>query len=283
MNPSVSRDFPAANRWHAGSRRCLVAALACGVTGCIIPTPWIDSGAARHNIRKETPGQFQPGRTTRAEVMLALGEPDAVAPDERKLAYRSEKICAIWLVGGSYSGGGGSLEKDDYLVFQFDAGGRLRKTERSSHWLTSAALDRKLGTTAPAASRRDAGIRTETRANWLSGVDDFKARGVTEAKWVPGKLVLTASELRFFSRSKFANAPPIFILPYTTITEASEDKLFIGSLLAVRTRTGKHYAFQIQGDSAWSIDRQALREIRDFLDSKIHRHPAVKDAAARSP
>ena len=262
---------------HAGCRRrtmsrrvWFMALCLLGMTGCVIPTPGLDSGAARRNIRGQTPGQFQPGRTTRAEVMLALGEPDAVSPDERTLAYRSEKIAAIFLVGAGYTGGGGSIKKDEYLVLVFDAHGRLQKTERSSHWLGSADPALKLGLTA-ATSRRDSNIRIETRASWLSGVDDYRAKGFVGAEWVPGMLVLTNTQLRFYSGSQFGNEGAVFSLPYKAMAEAREDRLFIGRLLAVRTRAGQHYAFQIRGYSSRTIDREALGRIQQFLDSKIPR------------
>jgi len=61
--------------------------LALGTTGClIIPTPGIHTGYARTNVSVATPQQFQPGQTTREDTLLALGEPDAVAADESKLA-----------------------------------------------------------------------------------------------------------------------------------------------------------------------------------------------------
>jgi hypothetical protein len=268
MKAPVNQDCRAARCWHARPLRVLAAILMLVPAGCIIPTPGLNSGAARRNIGKQTPGQFQPGKTTRAELMLALGEPDAVSPDERKLAYRSEKIAAIFLVGAGYSGGGGSIERDEYLVFEFDARDRLQKTERSSHWFGSADPERKLGLTA-SATRRDSNIRIETRASWLSGVDDYRSRGFVGAEWLPGRLVLTDTHLRFFSKSKFGNEAAVFSLPYTALAEAREDKVFIGRLLALRTRAGQHYAFQIWGDSTWSIDRAALQKIQQLLGARI--------------
>ncbi|MCX6867218.1 MAG: hypothetical protein NTV46_13550 [Verrucomicrobia bacterium] len=240
MKLTENADSHVVSRW-------LVAALVVllGMTGCVIPTPGLDSGEARRNIRKESAGQFQPGKTTRADVMLTLGEPDAVSPDEHMLAYRSEKVAAIFLVGAGYSGGGGSIEKDEYLVFEFDERKRLRKTERSTHWFGSADPAQKLGLSA-AATRRDSNIRIETRASWLSGVDDYRKKGFVGAEWVPGTLVLTDTRLR-------------------------EDRLFIGRLLAVHTRAGQHYAFQIWGESSWTIDRAAVSKIQQFLSAKIPR------------
>lgn len=261
MKPARHHGIPAA-------RLALLAVLLGCNTGCIIPTPGLNTGEARRNINKNTAGQFQPGRTTRADVILALGEPDAVAPDEHKLAYRSEKIAAILVAGAGYSGGAAPIEKDEYLVFEFDGRGRLIKSERSTHWFTSADPSRKLGLTSNAIPR-DSDIRIECSASWLSGVDDYRTKGFAGAEWIKGRLVLTDTQLRFYSRSRFGNQGAVFSLPYKAIAEVSEDKIFIGRLLAVRTRAGQHYAFQIWGDSTWAIDRKKLGEIQQFLSAKI--------------
>ena len=237
-------------------------------TGCIIlPTPHVNTGEARRNLHPDTLTRFEPGKTTRTDVLLALGEPDAVSGDERKLAYRSQKMVGLMLVGGYGAGAAAPLTKDDYLVCEFDARGRLVKAERSSHWLGSAALEGKIG---PAGTGVQAHgkVRIDTRASWLSGVDDYRTKGYAGARWVEGRLVLTDTHLRFSSRGDFGNAPPVFSLPLRAITAATEDRVFIGSLLAIETRGGKHHAFQIWGDHKWTIDREKLGEIVALLNHR---------------
>jgi len=268
MNRSTGHALPNTARLPQWWR--LVAVTLCCLTlaGCIIiPTPQFNSGNARRNLGPDTPARFEPGKSTRTDVLLALGEPDAVSADERTLAYRSEKVAAYLLVGGYGTGAAAPLTRDEYLVCEFDARGRLTKVERSTQW-GSAKLERKV---APSGSvgGPTAKVRIDTRASWLSGVDDYRTKGFADAKWVQGRLVLTDTELRFFSRSDFGNAPPALSLPLRTLSAASEDRIFIGSLLAVHTRSGKSYAFQIWGDHKWTIDRNKQSELAAILNRKI--------------
>ena len=237
-------------------------------TGCIVlPTPHMDTGETRRNIGSQTPAQFKPGKTTRTDVLLTLGEPDATSVDERKIAYHSQKMVGVLLVGGYGTGAAAPLTKDDYLVCEFDARGRLVKVERSSHWLGSEDLERKVG--AVDTLTRDHGrIRMDTRASWLSGVDDYRTKGFAGAQWIDGRLVLTDTHLRFASRGDFGNAPPVLSVPLRSITAVTEDRIFTGSLLAVQTREGKYYAFQIWGDHKWTIDREKQREIVAMLNRR---------------
>ncbi len=262
---------------RTGCLRLALAVFLVALPGClIIPTPQFDSGETRRNLRPDTPAQFQPGKTTRTEVLLALGEPDATSADERKLAYRSEKIAAIVLAGGPGAGAAAPLTKDEYLVCEFDARGRLVTAERSTHWLDSADVTRKVGPPA-AAGPSAADVRINTRAEWLAGVDDYRTQGFTGAQWLPGQLILTDSQLRFFSRSDFGNAPPAFALPYRDLTSVAEDRFFLGRLLAIQTRTGKHYALRIWAAKKWTTDTAKLHEVLAFLNTRMARRGPGRD------
>ena len=109
-----------------------VVALMFGATGClVIPTPHSDSGYARTNVNQHAQEQFVPGKTTREDVIVALGEPDAVSMDEHHLAYRSEKVVALWIVGGGYSTTGGTIYKNRFCVFEFDSQGRFQTVRQT--------------------------------------------------------------------------------------------------------------------------------------------------------
>lgn len=249
----------------------LFALLFVGVAGCIIiPTPGLDSGETRTNIDKHTPEQFTPGRTTRAEVMLALGEPDAVTPDERKLAYRREKIAAIWLAGGGYGGGaGGSFDTDRYVVAEFDATGRLLKIAFDRYGLGSLDPD-KLLDIAAVITNRDASVHFQARANWLAGVKDYKSPGDPSAVWVSGRLVLSATELRFYGRGKFANEPPEFALSYAAMQAVRLERFYFCRLLVIDGRGGENHAFRVWGDPAGRSERETVGAAYEFLRSKIN-------------
>lgn len=117
-----------------------VLLLALAMSGCV---PIIYGAryeaSSRQNLTDEVPAFIEAGRTTMAEVVLALGDPDTVAADESWVAYASAYReggggAALVLAGGSQMGLlGGAREQMLYrrLLVRFDAAGLV----------TSASLD----------------------------------------------------------------------------------------------------------------------------------------------
>lgn len=249
------------------SMLCCVFLLA-GVTPCcvILPTPPYHSGNARDNVDAAATARFRPGKSTRADVILALGEPDAVTANERTLAYRTEKVRAILVVGGYGAGAAAPISKDEYLVFDFDGRGRLVASRTSDHW-GHADMGRTLGATT---TRRE-GSDWSGDASWLVGADDYRSKGFKPGlEWVRGSLELSKDRLQFRSRKDFANAPPALTLSYRDVTAVAEDRLLLGSVLAIHTRSGKALAFQVLGKTTWRSDVQRLREARDFISKNAN-------------
>lgn len=252
-----------------------MALLVC-TPGCLIlPTPEFNSGNARANINKQTPKQFAPGKTTRAEIILALGEPDAVSPDESKLAYRSEKVCGFWFVGAGYSGAGGTIQKDRYLVAEFDGQGMLQTMERSATWAGSSptatvvAPVATANASAPSGAPPQAAIRMQKPARWLAGMDGYKPSGATGVLGEPGQLILMDAKLEFTSNSQFANSPPALALDYEKIVEVRVDKYIFGRRLVIRCRGDEVHSFDVLGPKAMSTDKQALLAVAEFLQARI--------------
>lgn len=118
--------------------RAGVVALALLMTGCI---PVVMSEGylrqSRQNVPDEVPSFIETGRTTMADVVLALGEPDTVAANESWLAYvsryRESGGGAVLLVGAGYTGGalGGVSEQMLYrrLIVRFDTVGTVTAAE----------------------------------------------------------------------------------------------------------------------------------------------------------
>ncbi len=110
--------------WRLFPLLILSSVLAVALSGClVVPTPHFNAGTARANLDKQTPAKIELGASSLEDVLLRLGEPDAISSDGRKLVYRSEKVIAIWLAGGGYQGVAGALTKDRYLVLEIDDGG----------------------------------------------------------------------------------------------------------------------------------------------------------------
>jgi hypothetical protein len=269
MNAPVTSSSVLSSWARAWRLHWSLAALLLAATGCIIiPLPEMDSGDTRSNISKQTPGLFTPGKTTRMDVVLALGEPDLVTPDERKLAYRREKIVGIWILAAGNTATGGNIETDRYLVAEFDAAGVLNKIEFSRHAFGSADPVQMLGVAAVAVEQ-DASIRHQSWASWLAGVKNYKSPGDPGAAWVDGRLVLTDTELRFFSGSQFANEPAVFVFPYTAIRDVQMERFYFSHFLVIYERTGANHGFRVWGSTTGAKKRETVRSTYDFLRSKL--------------
>jgi outer membrane protein assembly factor BamE (lipoprotein component of BamABCDE complex) len=111
-------------------RRVVLCVILCAIcSGCtIIPTNFHTSDS-RTNVREETIATINPGQTTKEDVFLALGEPDAVLSDG--LVYHWSKIKAV--VGFAYSHDK-MLIKEYYLFITFDERGVVMHREVRSWW-----------------------------------------------------------------------------------------------------------------------------------------------------
>jgi len=89
------------------------------VTGClIIPTDYY-TDSSRQNTTEKPPETIIPGKTSREDVLLRLGEPDGASPDETELWYDAEKVKAWLIVGRS----GDEIIRHYLLIIRFDRDG----------------------------------------------------------------------------------------------------------------------------------------------------------------
>jgi outer membrane protein assembly factor BamE (lipoprotein component of BamABCDE complex) len=92
---------------------------AISLAGClIIPTDYY-TDSSRQNTAEKPPETIIPGKTSREEVLLNLGEPDESSSDETELWYDAEKVKAWLIVGES----GGNIIRHYLLVIRFDRNG----------------------------------------------------------------------------------------------------------------------------------------------------------------
>jgi hypothetical protein len=261
-------------------------ALAFGTTGClIIPTPHSDSGYARTNLDLRTPEQFTPGVTPRQDIILALGEPDAVSWDERQMAYRSEKIVALWIVIAGYAGGGaGTISKNHFYVFEFDPQGRFQTVTKSGEMgmgegpdepLLNSTVLKSIHTNGAPAMFRGTSVRCEyPKSFWLAGVDGFRSKGAKPVVGRPGQLLLTESNLVFMTAFQFANAEPALTLPLASVAEARVDEwsrplVWSACRLVVRLNSGEVHSFEVNKPGSFRQDKPAMQAACDFIQSKI--------------
>jgi outer membrane protein assembly factor BamE (lipoprotein component of BamABCDE complex) len=256
-------------------------ALMFGATGClIIPTLHKDSGYARTNVNQQAQEQFMPGRTTREDVIMALGEPDAVSIDEHYLAYRSEKVVAVWLfaAGAPEAGGGatgGTIYRERLFVFEFDPQGRFQTVRQSKPWAPvqgehAPDLPNSAYYFLGASNRTVAGVSQV--AFWLPDINGFQGLKGQFTVGKAGQLLLTESNLVFSTGSHFANTEPELKLPLTSITSVCVAKYSFCRRLVVQTDAGKVHSFEIIKPSGlggvWQ-DKPAMLAACDFIRSKI--------------
>ena len=112
--------------------------LACLAGGCIVvplPVPAHSRNPERREVLTEAQLEFlREGETTRAEVLLQLGEPDRSTPDGAALLYCWEPARALLLWGTYGAAGWALLGPDSALVLRFDEGGVLRARELAEDW-----------------------------------------------------------------------------------------------------------------------------------------------------
>ena len=80
-------------------RMVLLALTGLGLSGCIIiPTP---SHGGVGVITEETIESFEPGKTTRADILLRLGDPAERLEEDRFFVYQWKRIHGYFFAGGA--------------------------------------------------------------------------------------------------------------------------------------------------------------------------------------
>lgn len=121
----------------------LVATLAAAASlaGCLIVPVDYTAPSSRHNVDEKTPAMLASETLTREDVLLRLGEPDKISPDERLLEYSWTRVKAIWFVGSYGGAAAGDFEKTTTLRISFDADGKLLSYEIFSQWDGNSSLE----------------------------------------------------------------------------------------------------------------------------------------------
>ncbi len=111
----------------------LLALTGLGLSGCIIiPTP---SHGGDGVITKETFESFEPGKTTRADVLLRLGEPSMWPEEGRFFVYQWMRINGYWAIALSPTGGAeGTIRHSCYLGLEFTPDNRVKRVKVLDPW-----------------------------------------------------------------------------------------------------------------------------------------------------
>lgn len=99
-------------------------------TGCLV-VPTTEQGLLEGRSRIQAKDQtfLTPGKTTREEALLRLGEPDEVLNGETCFIYQWTVSVGFWFVVAQYNAAGGNIPRTHLLMLEFDPGGRLLRFE----------------------------------------------------------------------------------------------------------------------------------------------------------
>src|SRR5262249_1344933 len=160
---------------------------------------------------------IHPGATTREEVLLKFGEPDAVSRDERMFAYREQKVLAFVLVfAGTPTGG--AIPADQYFMVQFDNAGVVQERGPAPGRIiprTPDALVETNGWTWESANGMAPGATITGLAIWHPNTNE---NSLDQKNLCLGFVTLTPDEIQFRNNNELFNSEPEWTLPYDSIT-----------------------------------------------------------------
>jgi hypothetical protein len=114
-------------------RMALLSLMAVGLSGCIIiHTP---SHRGSYIITEEIIESFEPGKTTRADIILRLGDPAERLDEDRFFVYHWLRTHGYGFVGAGFAGIGGPLPARHYLGLEFTPDNRLKRVKVFHPWL----------------------------------------------------------------------------------------------------------------------------------------------------
>lgn len=93
------------------------------LTGCVVPV------FQEAPFKDDVIEPLKVGKSTRADVLMALGEPPIVSVDETYFAYRAGQLHAVLIVGGAYSAHAVPIATTHFLVVEFAPNGTISKLD----------------------------------------------------------------------------------------------------------------------------------------------------------
>ncbi len=94
------------------------------LTGCVV-VPVFQEAPFKDDVIEP----LKVGKSTRADVLMALGEPRFVSVDERYFAYTAGQLHAVLIVGGGYQAAALPIATTHFLVVEFAPNGTISKLD----------------------------------------------------------------------------------------------------------------------------------------------------------
>lgn len=128
-------------RAHKSMLRILTLSFFLTGAGCLyIPTPHHSLLAGRGMIEEATIQHYQPGVTTRAEILLNLGEPDATLSSQSIFVYTWTRTQGYLVMGGYGRGEILTIGSTSLLLMEFDDRNCLKRVKLSFAGMFSSAM-----------------------------------------------------------------------------------------------------------------------------------------------
>ncbi|MGZ5276128.1 MAG: hypothetical protein ACXWCU_09415 [Caldimonas sp.] len=177
-----------------GVSRIIALAFVVTLCGCIaIPIPGKPDPGRRDNIDERVGERFQPGISTREDVLLTLGEPADVAEDASWVRYTNVRNLGHWFIGGCGGYVCNAFETGDTIRYRtvtvfFDPAGRVREVLNFESPADFVPEIRLLDERYKAVAEPGEGLIEMFRgAAWR-----------TADRWAPGTIFVTDRALLFF-------------------------------------------------------------------------------------
>jgi len=288
----------------------LLAACAGILVSACIPIPLVsgyDAGS-RQNIPARVPEFVVQGKTTRTDVVLALGEPDRHAEDGSWLLYGSGYsqggLAMVAVAGGSALGVAEEKMRYRLLVFRFDAAGVVSSTELTEKFCPEWSMvatpgpasvpipcfdlsgdDLAVSDLAAVAAPRERVIGTYPHVIWWQGreqppgVPMFR-KPSEQGAWAD--LAITDSSLILTPPQSPVPGPDFFYLvvplqemarlPFTSIMDASTRSRHFVVYLSLTLADGSRSSIQVMthaGSSLYSWDNPQTRAAAAMLQERL--------------
>ncbi len=255
----------------ARTQACRIAIVVVGMAlaGCVIPLSARDADS-RQNIGDTVPDFIVVGKTTRADVLLTLGEPDDASDNGLWFAYTrsSREGGFLFLVSGQ---GGPSSEKmvSRRVIVTFDEAGVVTSTKYERVPWTAGevgagpsmsrgpwASGEYLFPTDSSGVSGEGGIiagKAFAPALWHKGI-----RGWAEVKAfhleppaIEGSLFVGDNAVFFFSPNADNKSTPLLKLPYTDIADVYIEKFGLNRRVVVKRTDGSYESFSVVQREGW--------------------------------
>jgi outer membrane protein assembly factor BamE (lipoprotein component of BamABCDE complex) len=275
-------------------RLTIITLISMILTACPIPIPKGDLSDSRQNLGDSVPEFIVVGKTTRAEILMALGEPDGASEHSEWFVYlRTASTGGVVFVVAAGGGMGGvSFEgmTARRLLIYFDTDGVVK---RAAHDTVACSANSVLvGSSTTAAHQTDPCTRKSpgdapTQELWANAtLDDERPYQVFASTWwhpgvrgferiralqpetppTKGTLVVGARSLRFVLPESDSKSDPLIKVDYPAIADVFVDKFGRGRRVVIQRLSGTFESFSISGGVA--TDSEATEKTGELIKAR---------------